>query len=107
MKRISVPVAMIAGILALLLTSSVSFAHDWRPFKARHGKVVVVEKHYVVHSYADPYRRVTPYHGRYYDRPHRHVYRLYDPWYDPRDAYGVRGVIHRPSGVFSFSIGHW
>jgi DNA gyrase subunit A len=24
-----------------------------------------------------------------------------------RAAYGVRGVIHRPSGVFRFSIGHW
>jgi len=58
MKRDLVPAAMIPGILVLLLTSSVSFAQDWHPLKTRHGNLVVVGRHYVVPSCADPYRCV-------------------------------------------------
>jgi len=107
MKRALLPVAMIAGILFLLLTSSVSFAHDWHPLKSRHRSVVVGERHYVGQPYADPCRCVTPSYRWHYDRWPGHAYRPYHPGYDPRDAYGMHGLIHRPLSAFSFSIGHW
>jgi hypothetical protein len=107
MKRALVPVTIIAGILFLLLTPSVSFARDWHPLKARHGNVVIVERHYVVHPYADPYRCVTSSYRWHYDRWPGYAPRPYDPGYDSRDAYGTRGLIHRPTRGFGFSIGHW
>ena len=107
MKRVLLPVTMIAGILFLLLTSSVSFARDWHPLKSHHRSVVVVERHYVGQPYADPYRCVSPSYRGHYERWPGHAYRPYDPGYDPRDAYGMRGLIHRPFSAFSFSIGHW
>ena len=107
MKRALGPVWMIAGILVLLLTSGVSFAHDWHPLKSRHGSVVVVERRYFVQPYVDPYRCVTPSYRWHYDPWPGYAPRPYDPGYDPRDAYGMRGLIHRPAWAFGFSAGHW
>ena len=107
MKRALVAITIIAGILLLLLTPSVSFAHDWRPHRAWHGTVIVVERPYVVPSYAVPYGYATPYYGWHYDRWPGYVPRPYDPRYDSRDAYGTRGLIHRPTRGFGYYIGHW
>jgi hypothetical protein len=107
MKRALVLLTIIAGILLLLLTSSVSYARDGHALKSRHGNVVIVERHYVVHPYVEPYRCVTPSYRWHYDRWPGYAPRPYDPRYDSRDAYGPRNLIHRPTRGFGYSIGHW
>jgi hypothetical protein len=107
MKRALVPVTIIAGILFLLLTPSVSFARDWHALKARHGHAVIVERHYVPQPYFDRYRCVTPSYGWHYDRWPGYAPRPYDPRYDSRDAYGPRNLIHQPAWAFGFSAERW